>query len=199
MDFFEVDSPTDVTPFNDLLNESTGIAWLGRNLEKIGNPEYIGTAHYRRYLDVREDDLSHEKIFCHVESQPFNIFKTYCYYHVGEDLKEFNTLFSRKHQEYAVDLNDFMNLREYASRNMFVIHRDLFLDYCVFQRKCLDILLEMARTVDFRSRDKYQKRAIGFIMERMTGFWIYLAKKAGNETTSSSLIDIEAHSPYQRT
>jgi hypothetical protein len=92
-----------------------------------------------------------------------------------------------------------MNLREYASRNMFVIHRDLFLDYCVFQRKCFDILLEMTRTVDFRSRDKYQKRAIGFIMERMTGFWIYLAKKAGNETTSSSLIDIEAHSPYQRT
>ena len=155
MDFFEEDDPTEVTPYNDLLNESTGIRWLGKNLKKVGNPEYVGTAHYRRFLDVDETKLDPDRIFCRVEKQPFNIFRTYSFYHVGDDLRTFNSLFSRSHREYARDLNDFMNGNEYAARNMFAMSREMFLEYASFQKSCLDILLKMAKITDFRSRDRY--------------------------------------------
>ena len=132
MDFFEEDDPTEVTPYNDILNESTGIRWLGKNLEKVGNPKYVGTAHYRRMLEVNPEQLSPDTIFCHMERQPLGIFRMYGLYHVAEDLKTFNSRFSRKHQDYARSLNDYMNSTEYASRNMFVMHRDLFFEYSDF-------------------------------------------------------------------
>ena len=183
---------------NDLLNESTGIVWLGRNLEKLGNPDYVGTAHYRRFLDVNERDLGSDRIFCHVERQPFNVFRTYSLYHVGDDLRTFNSVFSRRHQEYARDLNDFMNGNEYAARNMFVMSRELFLEYVNFQKSCLDVLSKMAERTDFRSRDKYQKRAIGFIMERMTGFWIWRKGRSGTRIVNSDIVETSSESPYQR-
>lgn len=198
MDFFEEDDPTEVTPYNDLLNESTGIRWLGKNLNKVGNPEYVGTAHYRRMLEVDPEQLSPDTIFCHMERQPLGIFRMYGLYHVAEDLKTFNSRFSRKHQDYAKLLNDYMNSTEYASRNMFIMHRDLFSEYSDFQKRCLDVLLEMAEETDFRSRDRYQKRAIGFIMERMTGFWIYFKTNGGARPSDCEIDEIQEESPYQR-
>lgn len=198
MDFFEGDAPTEYTELNDLLNESTGIAWIGRNLDRVGNPDFVGTAHYRRFLEVEKSKLHETRILCHLERQPFNIFRTYSMYHVADDLRTFNTMFSRKNQEYAPSLNDFMNGSAYASRNMFVMSNEMFRKYCRFQGKCLEVLSEMARNTDFRKRDKYQKRAIGFIMERMTGFWIYNEARNGVEVSDCQVIDTGSESPYQR-
>ena len=60
------------------------------------------------------------------------------------------------------------------------------------------MLLKMAEETNFRLRDRYQKRAIGFIMERMTGFWIYSKINGGAKLSDCEINEIQEESPYQR-
>ena len=56
----------------------------------------------------------------------------------------------------------------------------------------------MAEETNFRLRDRYQKRAIGFIMERMTGFWIWWKGRFGTKIANSNIVETGSESPYQR-
>ena len=48
------------------------------------------------------------------------------------------------------------------------------MQYSGFICKCIDLLIEnLFKNSDIAKRDKYQKRAIGFLCERLTGFWLY--------------------------
>lgn len=155
MDFLEYDDSNNLCEYNDLINEMTGMTWIGRNYDKIGIPDFIGTAHYRRYYDLNTVNLNENTIICHKEIQPFNVFQTYSYYHVADDLRTFNRLFSMKYQEYATDLNDYMNQNIHALRNMFIMSRSMFFDYYEFIQKCINVCLEMSKGNNYRSRDKY--------------------------------------------
>ena len=69
---------------------------------------------------------------------------------------------------------DFLNQSINFGRNIFIMHRDKFMLYSDFICKCIDILTsDLLQNSDIKERDKYQKRAIGFLLERLTGFWIY--------------------------
>ena len=45
------DTMPSISEFNIYLNEMTAIYWVGKHIADIGNPDYIGFAHYRRCLD----------------------------------------------------------------------------------------------------------------------------------------------------
>lgn len=38
---------------------------VAKNYEQFGNPEYVGFAHYRRYLDIKNIDMKPNDILCH--------------------------------------------------------------------------------------------------------------------------------------
>ncbi|ELL7168382.1 DUF4422 domain-containing protein [Campylobacter jejuni] len=48
------DTGDNISHLNRYLNELTGIYWAWKNYDKLGNPDYIGYAHYRRYFIFKE-------------------------------------------------------------------------------------------------------------------------------------------------
>ena len=40
-----------LSKYNPYLNEMTGIFWVANHYAELGNPEYVGFNHYRRYLE----------------------------------------------------------------------------------------------------------------------------------------------------
>ena len=173
MDYIETAHPN-IASMNEYYNEMTGIMWTHRNYDLIGNPDYIGFAHYRRILQFDESQLTPNTILCHFEYQPFSIYQMYGLYHIISDLNEFLHQFLTKFPEYHSYMISYITQCNYAARNMFVISNKLFNDdYMSFIKKCLDICNIMFTKIDFNLRNNYQKRVFGFILERMTGFWIY--------------------------
>ena len=46
-----------ISAFNRSYCELTGIYWAWKNYEKLGNPDYVGTAHYRRFLSFCSSEV----------------------------------------------------------------------------------------------------------------------------------------------
>lgn len=105
-------------------------------------------------------------------------------------------------------LNDhFYSIMQYLMQNvtytcnMFVMHKDVFIEYFKFIDKCINICInDMFNELDLSSRDRYQKRALGFILERMTGYWIWLQKIQNMRLNviSCPLIEENIQSQYSR-
>ena len=200
MDYIETDHPN-IASMNEYYNEMTGIMWTHMNYDLIGNPDYIGFAHYRRILQFDESQLTPNTILCHFEQQPFSIYIAYQLYHVISDLKLFITEFVSKHSEYQQYLIAYMQSNAYPSRNIFITSRQLFNDeYIPFMKKCIDICNELKTKINIDFRDKYQKRVFGFILERMTGFWIYVIMHTRHDVNviHNNLTTFDIQSPYQR-
>ena len=43
-----------ISQYNPYLNEMTVLYWIAKNYSSLGNPDYVGLAHYRRRL-LHED------------------------------------------------------------------------------------------------------------------------------------------------
>ena len=46
------DTGDNISELNRNFNELTAIYWAWKNYDKLGNPDYIGLAHYRRFLAI---------------------------------------------------------------------------------------------------------------------------------------------------
>ena len=57
------DTEPSISALNPFLNEMTAIFWIGKHYAEIGNPEYVGFAHYRRCLDWAPGMLKPNTVF----------------------------------------------------------------------------------------------------------------------------------------
>ena len=129
---------------------------VGRNFEKFGAPEYLGFAHYRRYLDLSGAELRPDTIICHKDIQALSEYDMYGIYHVKSDLDMFLRIFRQTFPENAQEAAAYFGQREQYPCNMFVMHRDMFKEYFSFIEKCVRICLyRMLPNLDFDGRDKY--------------------------------------------
>lgn len=190
-----------ISKYNQYLNEMTMIYWLSKKYKLIGNPDFIGLAQYRRYLEFNLDDINENTILCSFIKIPYSIYKMYCIYHVKNDFDIFLKNFLELFKDYKQFLSFYLNQNIYIKCNMFILSKKLFFKYCDFINKCIDIALKILQKLNLDSRDTYQKRALGFILERMTGFWIFLQfydKKINIKNTK--LVELNSiASPYKRT
>jgi len=99
-----------ISKYNQYLNEMSMIYWLSKNYELLGNPDFIGIAQYRRYLDFKIDDLNDNNILCTFsKNKYFTIYQSYCLYHIKHDFDLFLSLFSKYLKEYQILLNTYLN------------------------------------------------------------------------------------------
>lgn len=189
-----------ISEYNPYVNEMSLIWAVGKNFEKFGSPEYLGFAHYRRYLDVSETELRPDVILCHKSVSPAPEGSMYGIYHVASDLDMFMQIFRQTFPESFQELLDYFRQREQYSCNLFVMHRDLFAEYFRFIDGCARICVyRMFPNLDLDGRDRYQKRALGFILERMTSCWIWNRLRRGDVSgIDVPVVEANVQSMYSR-
>ncbi len=156
--------------------ELTGIYWVWKN---DSTSDYVGTAHYRRYLlKDHENVLSETDIHCILEK--YDVITTklltldYSYYdafhdrHNQRDLDITGDVILELYPEYYPLYQKLVHENRTYFANMFVMKKQLFHEYCQF---LFDILFEVEKRVDLSGYDNYQKRLFGFISEFLLYVW----------------------------
>jgi hypothetical protein len=177
---------------NQILNEMTSIYWIWKNYGSIGNPEYIGHNHYRRFFKV--DDIDDYGNYDLIISKPIfsspaiSLIQQYSFYHIISDLliciqciKQHNLDFGNNFEKYLMSSGT-----NYAPCNMFIMKKELFFEWCEF---VFPILFDMENKIDLSKRDNYQKRALCFLTERIFNFWCYDKLQKGYKIKEISMVE----------
>ncbi len=174
------DTGDNISRLNVRYNEMTAIYWIARHLGEIGDPEYIGFDHYRRFLNWRESMLSP----CNVIARKWFSWRTlrgqYACCHNIEDLDRFSIRFKEVFGTVYNDYDAYWRSHFFYICNMFIMHRDNFRRYADYIIKCIEILKGLESEKPFSTTDAYQQRAPGFILEAMTSYWLWHEKRHKN-------------------
>lgn len=160
---------------NPYVGEFTCIYWAAKNLDKIGNPDYIGLNHYRRLFPIRTYLTS-------LKSQPKFVLTTNRITRIPilrlADLEygikdELEVLFSRILQTNdEKDMFDiFVEQKEYAEKNLFVMPTEELEGYIEFMMRAVNCLY---RDFQFQYSDGMQyKRKTARILEFVTAYYLF--------------------------
>lgn len=167
------DTGDNISDKNGSYCELTALYWAWKNL---GDTEYIGLCHYRRYLDF---DLSEENIKKTFQKYDIVIpeikhqFAANFYELVSltsyEDTYIFlDTLLGMLPDQRSLIFETFMRSNKFTVCNMFVMRREDFNEYCEF---LFTLLSEMEKKVKPGSYSRL-RRVYGYMSEPLLGFWI---------------------------
>lgn len=174
------DSGENISNLNKNINEMTVIYWVWKHYGEIGNPDYIGLNHYRRFFvldDVKNSINDNVDIICkNEETFDISMNDQYAKCHNYDDLLKLYDYLkinhnNNEHDWYTIFLKA-MNSNRFIGNNMFVMRKELFFDYCNFM---FPIIFDIIPMINLNGRDDYQKRAVGFLSERLTSAFIFNA------------------------
>ena len=93
--------------------------------------------------------------------------------HVEDDFELLKQSVKNKFPQYNFFLK-YSDVDEHYFKNIFIMEKKLFFKYCSY---VFEILFYMHEKINYTDMDIKQKRAIGFLSERLTGAFIYNIKK----------------------
>ena len=175
--------------------ELTAIYWAWKNYDKLGNPDYIGLMHYRRFFDFKncknnkdiENFVGNYDILIRIRTILNDYYvNNYIQYersphqHI-EDLDKATDIVKRLYPEYTNAIEIYMK-QDYAFFcNMFVMKKNIFFEYCKF---IFSVLEQFEKEVDISGYNVQEKRVFGYLGERLTGiFYTHLLKQNHNIKT----------------
>ena len=170
-----------ISEHNRRIGFLTGTYWAWKNFDKLDNPQYFGSFGYRRLLnpeflrDLENYDLILPK------KKDFKIEKIkdqFINYH-GQSLYEMALKFAPK------DFEEYCNKTCGYFDEIYVMKSDLFFDFCEWIFPILFKYLTLPQII--LNGNDY--RDIGFIMERLTGY--YLNNLTKNKDIKYKEVDIE--------
>ena len=167
-----------ISDINRDANEITAIYWAWKNYEELGNPDYIGLNHYRRYfkLTVKQiKKLLNKYDFIASEyklKKNSTLYKQWLEQPFDWAEKEFLDTAIQKFKEIdppnGEKFENFLHSNVLGLWcNMFVLPREDFFNYCNF---IFPIVFEIINI-------PHKSRAVGMFAERLTAFWLYEASK----------------------
>lgn len=155
--------------------ELTAMYWAWKNLHDV---DYIGLAHYRRYLDINpaniKQTLGNAKMLL---PKPYHArFNNYTNLALllthEETIVAIDTLIKMYPDAKEAVLDYFYRSNRYSVFNMFISDWDTFDEYCRFLFPYLEKLDELLQPHSYNRL----KRNIGYIAEAIMGFWIIYRK-----------------------
>lgn len=173
---------------NDMYCELTALYWIWKNT----NEKIIGLEHYRRrfnsrYLDLYEISKKHKVIVSKPYYYKMSIEEQYKKTHIASD---WNCMIEGIKELYPDYLSSVENIFRQSNKiypyNMFIGERQFVDEYCEWLFPLLKYIENNAMHVQ---RDKYQKRFIGFLAERL--FTLYI------EHNYKNIIFCRVNSPDQ--
>lgn len=196
-----------ISKLNENICEFSAIYWVWKNYDKIGNPEYVGFVHNRRHLifndknyetssngevefesinenylkecGINDDNIikivgDYDVIVPHLHVAKDNLYEQFKSSHNIKDLNITLDYIKNTNPEFYNDVTTYLNQKYGYFYNIFILKRKLFFEYC---EKVFGILLNINDKIDVSTYDNYQKRALGFIGERLTGAFLYSLTK----------------------
>lgn len=185
------DTGNNISKKNDRYSELTATYWIWKN----SKADYVGLIHYRRSFIIQPDGVKsfqkHSPCFsylCEVGMTPQNLHQLMQKYdvimpatahlpvtfreyynssHIPEDLEIAVNYISEHYPDMMDTVNDILDGKRFNSRNMFIMRKDILDKYAEW---LFDILFHIEPLLS--NRDDYQKRAPGFLAERLWSFWI---------------------------
>jgi lipopolysaccharide biosynthesis glycosyltransferase len=172
------DTGDNISSLNRYFCELTAFYWAWKNYDKLGNPDYIGFMHYRRWFEEKDIQNSLNFDIC----APFNKFdgnvieKQFNKLHGTNDLRVVLDDLTSKYPSYKEVTKQYLQSTSGFFCNMFIMKKELFLEYCSF---LFSLLLPLYAKKDYTEYTPYNTRMPGFIAERLTGIFISQKAKEG--------------------
>jgi hypothetical protein len=176
---------------NRFLNEMTGIYWAWKNYNELGNPDYIGLNHYRRFFKINYSNLTKyfkDYDFIKLSSPAFkegiraewdncaklNNLDPY-------DFERFCDLYKNIYPYDFKKFNNYINSENHGGlMNLFIMKKEDFFKYCEW---IFPLLFEMEKTFDTTNR------TIGMIAERLTAYYLQKLEDNGEKPLCTRLAD----------
>ncbi len=161
-----------ISSYNRRIGLLTGTWWAWKNYDKLGNPDYFGSFGYRRILnsDFLDNLYDYDVILPHkINLSLMTIEEQFKEYH-GEKLVQcFYKTFEKVYHYELKSLKYYMHLNEGYFDELYVMKKELFFDFCKW---IFPLLFEYLKEppIIFKSGEK---RDIGFIIERLSGYYFY--------------------------
>lgn len=169
------DTGDNISYLNRTLNEMTAIYWAWKNYDKLGNPDYIGLNHYRRYFEINYGKL--DKILSKYDfiKQKHSISKQ-SFYDIWLNLEDRDNDFIDNaiqickdvEQAEGIEIEKFLKGNIHRGFcNMFIMKKEDFFKYCEF---LFPIVLKLPQDVSFG-------RQAGYFAELLTSYYLYKMSK----------------------
>ena len=171
------DTGDQISEQNPYYSELTGHYWVWKNDR---TSDYVGCAHYRRYLINEEGELYTEKELRELLAE-YDVVTTklltleYSYYdafddrHNSADLDVLGEVIKELAPKYYENYERLVHEKRTYFGNMFVMAKPLYDRYMEF---LFPLLFEAQKRIDMTGYDGYQKRLFGFFSEFL--FYIFV-------------------------
>lgn len=184
------DTGDNISEKNAYYNEMTALYWAWKNYEALGNPDYIGLAHYRRHFVMEENvaktysiryydqnnitealNYSPEKLLKIIDGCDFlthigtvyNLYQHYVDNQRQDDIDVALEILKEKFPEYSDTADAYMAGKESNFYNMNIFSKELFFRYCEFIFPIME---------EFETRMPSVKNRRMFISERLTAIFV---------------------------
>lgn len=175
-----------ISRLNGFYCELTGIYWVWKNWNL---KDYVGFCHYRRYFEFLDNVPNMDEEDCDVIIlSPIKLTKPmremYEEWHNVEDL---DLVVDIAKYKYGVYHNETLTTDLFNARNMFIMNKDLFNEYCEFLfgvlndycvrkgiKSMVDVYCQVLSNPKYGDTNKYkhQARIGGFLAERLMQIWV---------------------------
>ncbi len=193
------DTYDNISNLNRDFSELTAIYWAWKNYEKLGNPDIIGLTHYRRFFNLSNNNyftFDIAKWAGYTNENLSNLMKDtdiICLSAEKIDSNRFDNfnndlihLSKTNHYDLYQSYNEFKKDGKLHFKNMFIMKKAIFFDYC---ETIFNILLPLSKQIqssnvsnsnaDNLSKKKLACRILGYIAEYLTSFYIEAQKRNG--------------------
>ena len=199
------DRGKNISEKNRTFCELTGLYWAWKNLDA----DILGLCHYRRYFGAPDSLLSRmgkakenriltgEQIEDLLEGKDVILpgkrhywietrESQYAHAHHAADLQVAEEVLREKFPEYIPAWKKMLASRSGHICNMFIMRRELLDEYCGW---LFDILFEVEKRLDISSYSENDRRAFGFLGERLLDVWL---DTRGVSCTEVPMINMES-------
>ena len=157
---------------NKEINELSIVYWIWKNYEQFGNPDYVGLNHYRRCFTAEDivdydkyDMCIYENIICEKKlSQYKSMLQQYERWHGKYKIEKFFQYLTSTQDKDAQYIIESFNKPIFYPKNMFIMKKDLFFEYCQWLFRHVMILLDLLKVTN-------DVRAVSYISERLSSIF----------------------------
>lgn len=213
------DTGDNISNLNRNINEMTAIYWAWKNYDKLGDPSYIGLAHYRSVLLVAPCPRYYRQSLLDILGYPYDLYnqlrenidfiagefysRGHSVYQDWVNMTNCTTDRSLKHLEFLTNYikENHKNLYhiwdEYLYQNyvggqksIFVMKKNLFFEYCSFM---FDVLFAMSKFFDDDGVNKGNCRVVGKAAEFLSSFYFYYLMKQGYSYKTFPIVNVPTY------